>query len=375
MINKLKKKIYLSPPTLNGKEIKYLEKAINSNWIAPLGPYVDKFEKKICNYVGIKSSVALSSGTAALHLAMHILGVKKNDFVFCSDLTFVASANAIKYLQAKPVFIDSDFSSWNMCPKSLKKAFLKYKPKAVVVTDIYGQSADYKSISSICKENNTPIIEDAAESLGAEYSGKKCGYFGDMSALSFNGNKIITTSGGGMLLSNKKAYIAKAKKLSSQAREKKIYYDHKEIGYNYRLSNILAALGVAQFRTLDKSVAKKRKIFQNYKKLMKNVKSAEFMPEIQNGRSTNWLSVLLIKNKRFSDILNIIDFLNKKNIECRPIWKPMHLQPLYKKETFISNQSKPVSEYLFEHGLCLPSGLSLSKNNQELVIKYLKRKL
>ena len=224
-MNNQKKPIYLSPPQLNGEEINFIEDAINSNWIAPLGPHVDQFENEMADYIGMDYATALSSGTAALHLALKIIGVKSGDYVFCSDLTFVATVNAIKYLNAKPVFIDSEESSWNMCPKSLDIAFKKHKPKAIIVTDIYGQSADYNSISEICKNYKTPIIEDAAESLGGEYNDRKCGSFGEISILSFNGNKIITTSGGGMLLSNNKDYITEAKKLASQSREDVIHYE------------------------------------------------------------------------------------------------------------------------------------------------------
>ena len=366
-MQKFSDKIFLSPPVLCGDEIKYISKAIESNWIAPAGPHVEDFEEKMKKYLNRSYATALSSGTAALHLALRALNVKKGDIVFCSDLTFVASPNAINYIGAQPVFIDSDLLSWNMCAKSLDKAFKTYLPKAVIVTDIYGQSANYKDLEYICGKYRVPIIEDSAESLGAEYNKKKCGSFGEISILSFNGNKIITTSGGGMILSNNEDHINKAKKLSSQARENKLHYEHIELGYNYRMSNILAALGLAQLNSLDNYVNKTRKIFQTYKKNLKSVNEIEFMPEIKGGRSTNWLSVFLLKEKSYKEIKNLIIYLNRNNVECRPIWKPMHMQPLYAKADFFSINKKSVSEYLFENGICLPSGCNLKKEDQSLI--------
>jgi len=250
-----------------------------------------------------------------------------------------------------------------MCPKSLEKAFAFHCPKAVIVTDIYGQSANYSLIAKICKKNNVPIIEDAAESLGATYKNKKCGSFGDLSILSFNGNKIITTSGGGMLLSNDENLIKKAKKLSNQAKEDTIYYQHNEIGYNYRLSNVLAALGRAQFNSLDNFVRKKRKIFKNYKSLFCKQKFIQFMPEIEKGVSTNWLSVILV-NRQKIDIMKIIAEIIDNNIEVRPLWKPMHMQPIFKNNLYYKFETSSVSKTLFYHGICLPSGLSLKLDNQ-----------
>ena len=365
------KKIYLSPPHLSGEEISYINNAIDSNWIAPLGPDVDQFENEVAEYLGIEYSTALSSGTAALHLALKIIGVKSGDHVFCSDLTFVATVNAIKYLDAKPVFIDSEKLSWNMCPKSLEMAFREYSPKAIIVTDLYGQSADYNSITKICANYQTPIIEDAAESLGAEYNGRKCGSFGDMAILSFNGNKIITTSGGGMLLSNNKAYINEARKLASQSREKAIHYEHTQIGYNYRMSNILAALGRAQLKSLDNYVDKRRNIYKYYKNNLKKFDDIKFMPEIKDGKSSRWLSVILLRNKTYNKIEKLVRIFEKKNIETRPIWKPMHLQPLYSDTPFYYNSSNPISKNLFEHGMCLPSGSSLTKNDMDKIIDIL----
>ena len=371
MINTPHKKIYLSPPHLNGEEIDFIKNAIDSNWIAPLGPHVDAFESEVADYVGVKQAAALSSGTAALHLALEMLGVQKGDHVFCSDLTFVASANAIRYLNAIPVFIDAEPTSWNMSPSALEKAFESVLPKAVIVTDIYGQSADYKLIAEICDKHQTPIIEDAAESLGAEYNRKKCGSFGEMAILSFNGNKIITTSGGGMLLADRSEFVLKAKKLSTQSREEALHYEHAQVGYNYRLSNILAALGRAQLKSLDQYVEKRREIFNYYYNNLKNIEGIKFMPEIENGKSTRWLSVVLMENINHDKIEDIIRSFSEENIEVRPIWKPMHLQPAFKGAAFYYNGQKPISAGLFEHGLCLPSGSDLSKNDLNRIIELL----
>ena len=363
-----KNKIYLSPPHMSGEEFKLIEDAINSNWIAPLGPHVDEFEKEISTYLGVKDAAALSSGTAALHLSLKILGVKKDDFVFCSDLTFVASANAISYLSAIPIFIDSEKKSWNMCPESLEKAFKKYSPKAVIVTDIYGQSANYYEIVQICEKHSVPIIEDAAESLGASFGKNKCGSFGEMAIISFNGNKIITTSGGGMLLSNNQDYIKKARKLASQAKEDYLHYEHVELGYNYRMSNIIAAIGRAQLKVLDKYVKIRRSIFNNYKaNLIKN-KNIYFMPELDGSYSTRWLTVLQMNKNSKISANSLINHLISKNIEARPVWKPMHLQPLYMKNEFIKIQNNSISKNLFDNGLCLPSGSSLNREDQIKVI-------
>ncbi|MDD9880030.1 MAG: aminotransferase class I/II-fold pyridoxal phosphate-dependent enzyme [Candidatus Marinimicrobia bacterium] len=363
------KKIYLSPPHMTGEEKPYVIDAIDSNWIAPLGPHVDAFEKEVANYIGVDHAAALSSGTAALHLALQIIGVEKGDTVFCSDLTFVASPNAIRYLDANPIFIDAEESTWNMCPKSLELAFKKHKPKAVVITDLYGQSADYTSLKTICDRFNTPIIEDAAESLGASYINQKCGSFGEMAILSFNGNKIITTSGGGMLLSNHSKYIEQAKKLSTQAREPEIHYEHEELGYNYRMSNIIAAIGRAQLKQLDNYVGKRRKIYNYYKAELSHIPHIQWMPEAKGSRSSRWLSILTLPSN--SEVLknDIINKFAEENIEARPVWKPMHLQPLYQSNDFFSvNNNGPVSKNLFNRGICLPSGSSLSEKEQSRIV-------
>ena len=365
-------KIYLSPPHMSGEELRLIKDAIKSNWIAPLGPQVDKFEKEMSTYLGVKDAAALSSGTAALHLSLNILGVKKNDYVFCSDLTFVASANAISYLGAIPIFIDSEEKSWNMCPESLEEAFKNFLPKAVIVTDLYGQSADYYEILNICNRYNVPIIEDAAESLGASYGEKKCGSFGEMAIVSFNGNKIITTSGGGMLLSNNQEYIKKARKLASQAKEDYLHYEHIELGYNYRMSNVIAAIGIAQLKVLDKYVKLRRKIFNFYKESLIENQNINFMPEPEGSFSTRWLTVLQINQNSKFLANSLIDHLINKNIEARPVWKPMHLQPLYKNNIFVKIQDKSISKKLFENGLCLPSGSNLSAKDQIQVVEEIK---
>ena len=370
-----KKRIYLSPPHLSGEEISYIKDAIDSNWIAPLGPDVDQFENEVAEYIGIDYATALSSGTAALHLALKIIGVKSGDHVFCSDLTFVATVNAINYLNAKPIFIDSEKLSWNMCPQSLEMAFEEYSPKAIIVTNLYGQSANYNAISAICKNYQTPIIEDAAESLGAEYNGRKCGSFGDMSILSFNGNKIITTSGGGMLLSNNEVYITEARKLSSQSREEAIHYEHTQVGYNYRMSNILAALGRAQLKSLNSYVDKRRKIFKYYYSKLKDIDNITFMPEIKHGKSSRWLSVILLKKMKYDNIVKIIKVFEKESIETRPIWKPMHLQPVFSGTPFYHYSLNPLSKKLFEHGLCLPSGSGMTKDDLDKIISILIKKI
>ena len=367
------KRIYLSPPHMSGDEINYVKDAIQSNWVAPIGPHVDQFEDEMAKYIGVNHAVALSSGTAALHLALKIVGVKEGDLVFCSDLTFVASGNAICYLGAIPVFIDSEDSSWNMCPQSLEWALKNNSPKAVIVTDIYGQSANYEMILNICEKFKIPIIEDAAESLGAVYKGQKCGSFGEMAIFSFNGNKIITTSGGGMLLSNNAEYIERARKLASQARESVVHYEHLELGYNYRMSNIIAAIGRAQLKSLDSFIEKRKRIFSRYKKELNSIKGVSFMPEINHGSSTRWLSIMMVNDPVGKKINSIIHHLEKKNIEARPVWKPMHLQPLYHNNKFFSiNDQHSISEQLYKNGLCLPSGSSLTEADQSRVVAIIK---
>jgi len=343
--------------------------AFDSNWIAPLGPQVDQFEAEMAEYIGVKSAAALSSGTAALHLALKVLGLKAGDKVLCSSLTFAASANAIRYENCIPVFIDSDLGTWNLDVGLLEEAILKHNPKALIAVDLYGQSCDYDAIREICRKHDVAIIEDSAEALGAEYRGQKCGAFGDISVFSFNGNKIITTSGGGMLLSDNEEYVKKARFLSTQAREPEIHYEHKELGYNYRMSNLLAAVGRGQLQVIDDRVNSRRKIFLRYQEALGKVEGIEFMPEAPGYRSNRWLTTLTVDSKIAGVTrTDIIDVLASENIESRPVWKPMHLQPLYKNFNYISKDGLDVCGRLFEYGLCLPSGSDLSESDQGRVI-------
>ena len=345
---------------------------LKSNWIAPLGPYVDQFEQDTAKYVGVNSATALSSGTAALHLSLKILNVKNGDIVLCPSFTFAASANVILYENATPVFIDADQKSWTIDVSSLEYAMNKYKPKALIAVDIYGQSCDYDTITDLCNKYNVLVIEDAAEALGSKYKDRKCGSFGEMGILSFNGNKIITTSGGGMILSNNEDYIKKARFLSTQAREPELHYEHKELGYNYRLSNLLASLGTGQLEKIDKYVKRRIEIFTRYQKAFKDVEGITFMKEANYCKMNRWLTALVIDERKLgTSSKKIIKYLEENNIESRPLWKPMHLQPLYKKYDFISKNDKDISKFLFENGLCLPSGSNLSNQEQNRIINII----
>jgi len=343
-------KIFLSPPHMSGKEQKYIDEVFKSNYIAPTGEFVTKFEDSIKEYSGVKYSLALSSATAGLHLALRVLGVGEGDIVLTSSFTFIGSVNCILYQGATPIFIDSD-SSWNLSPKLLKKAIkeLPQKPKVLIVTHLYGQLAKIEEIASICKENNIYLIEDSAESLGATYKNRQSGSFGDLGVYSFNGNKILTTSGGGMLISNNREWIEKAKFLSTQAKEPFLHYEHKEYGYNYRLSNVLASIGVAQMEVLNLRVTQKRDIFNFYKKELSDISEILFMPEIENSRGNRWLTTLLFHK---TNPIKVIEALEKESIESRPLWKPMHIQPLFKgSKSFVDG----TSEDMFNRGICLPS--------------------
>ena len=366
-------KILLSSPHMGGTELDYINDAFNKNWIAPLGENVNNFESSVKQYTGSKAALALSSGTAAIHLALIEAEVKEDDIVFCSSLTFSASANPIIYQKATPVFIDSEEDTWNMCPKALKKAFEKYeslgkKVKAVVAVNLYGQSAKYDEIVEICQKHDAILVEDAAESLGSEYLGKKSGTFGDFGIFSFNGNKIITTSGGGMLISNDEEKIKHALFLSTQAREKALHYQHEKIGYNYRLSNISAGIGIGQMEVLDDRVNRRREIFNIYKESLKDIEGVNFQPEIDNSKSNRWLTALTIDS---IDTYDLINYLGQHNIEARPVWKPMHLQPVFKDYDYIS-LNEDVSKGLFERGICLPSGSNLTNEEIYLVCNTIK---
>jgi dTDP-4-amino-4,6-dideoxygalactose transaminase len=336
-------RIYLSAPDQAGTEGAMVQEAITSNWIAPLGPHVDAFEAEMCKRIGLEHAVALCSGTAGLHLALKVIGVGAGDEVWCSSLTFAASANAIAYVGATPVFVDSDRRSWNIDVQLLTDsldaaAALRRLPKAVIIVDLYGQSADMTPIMAVCRRHGVIVIEDAAEALGATYRGRPAGSFGDLSVLSFNGNKIITTSGGGMLLSNRKSWIDHARHLATQAREPVRHYEHKEIGYNYRLSNLLAAVGRAQLADLDRRVAKRRAIFARYQKELA-LPGWSFMPEADYGTCTFWLSCATINTKEFGASRDaVIDHLATFNVEARPVWKPLHLQPVFASAARLRNR-------------------------------------
>ena len=366
-------KIYLSSPHMGGYEMDYVNEAFETNWIAPLGKNVNLFEEEMSSYIGTKTGAALCAGTAAIHLAIKAAGVKKGDVVFCSSLTFSASANPIIYEGATPVFIDSSIADWNMDPEALKKAFEKYPQCKVVVTvDLYGQSCRYDEIKAICTQHGAVIIEDSAEALGTVYKGKKCGSLTEFGILSFNGNKIITTSGGGMLMSNDEEKIAKVRFWSTQSRENERHYQHNEIGYNYRMSNICAGIGRGQLKVLDQRVAKKREIYNTYKDGFKDISHISMAPETKDCISNHWLSCIILNENSPVKPLDIIIALEKENIECRPIWKPMHTQPVFKDCDFISALDKPVSEDIFERGLCLPSDTKMTPDQQQRVIELIK---
>jgi dTDP-4-amino-4,6-dideoxygalactose transaminase len=357
------KRIFLSPPHMGGMELDFVHEAFASNYIAPVGSQVDCFEREFASLVGAKHAAAVSSGTAALHLALRYVGVGQGDEVVCSTFTFVASANAIKYQGAVPVFIDSDEKTWNMDPVLLADFFGKRRqqgrlPRAVVLVHIYGQPADIDKIAELCAKYGVALIEDAAEALGAEYKGKSPGTFGRVGIFSFNGNKIITTSGGGMLISDDEALVTKVRFWATQARDQAVHYEHSELGYNYRMSNVLAAIGRGQLQVLSDRVNAKRRIFEAYVKALVDLPGVAFMPEPEHCRATRWLTCLTIDPAESGiERDSILKALDENNIESRPAWKPMHLQPLYKECEMVGGT---VSEKLFAHGICLPSGTAMS---------------
>lgn len=373
------KRIYLASPHIGGMEQKFVQEAFDTNWVAPLGPNVNNFEKEVAEYVGAKDAAALVSGTSAIHLALKALGMKSGDRVFCTSLTFAASCNPIMYENGEPVFIDSEPESWNMSPIALEKAFIKAKeenkmPIAVIVVHLYGQSADMDKIMDICEKYNTPIIEDAAESLGATYKGKQTGTFGKFGIFSFNGNKIITTSGGGMLVSDDSERIAKARFWSTQARDNARHYEHTELGYNYRMSNITAGIGRGQLRVLDERIAQKKHIFERYAEAFKDSKDIEMMPICEYGEPNYWLSCMTLKEGSKVKPLDIILALEEMNIESRPIWKPMHIQPYYSEFNFFNHNDEEISvgEDIFNRGVCLPSDTKMSEEEIDKVINIIK---
>lgn len=363
------KRIHLSSTHMSdeGYELQYIHEAFDTNWVAPLGANVDGFENELAEYVGIGCAAALVSGTAAIHMALKAVGVGKGDIVFCQSLTFSATANPIIYQGAIPVFIDSDYETWNMCPIALEKAFERYSPKAVVVVHLYGLSADMDRIIEICKKHNVPLIEDAAESLGTTYKGRYTGTLGDYGIFSFNGNKIITTSGGGMLVSNNEECIKKVRFWATQSRDPAPHYQHSELGYNYRMSNIVAGIGRGQLKVLNKRIEKKKYIFEYYKNALSDIDEIEFMPINDWNEPNYWLSCLLLNGKVRPEDVRMA--LEAENIESRPIWKPMHIQPFFKNCDFIGGH---ISNKIFENGLCLPSDTKMTEEDLHRVVATIK---
>ncbi|BBB90726.1 MAG TPA: aminotransferase class I/II-fold pyridoxal phosphate-dependent enzyme [Methylomusa anaerophila] len=373
-------RIYLSPPHMGEMEQQLVAEAFATNWIAPVGPHVNAFEAELAEYAGSGGAVALSSGTAAIHLALSLLNVGPGDTVFCSTLTFIASANPITYQGAIPVFIDSEPQTWNMSPAALKRAFKDAAeagklPKAVIVVDLYGQSADKDSLLAICNSYGVPMLEDSAEALGATYKGKKAGTIGRFGVYSFNGNKIITTSGGGMLVSEDIASLEKARFWATQARDAARHYQHSEIGYNYRLSNVLAAIGRGQLRVLEDRIQAKHAVYNRYFEELSPMDGIEFMPEASYGRATRWLTVMVVDPAECGLTAAVImDALEKENIESRPVWKPMHRQPVFANHRYYPHtDGKSISDYLFQRGICLPSGTSMTAGDQARVINSIKK--
>lgn len=360
----MRDKIWLSPPHMGGEEQKFIQEAFKSNWIAPLGPNVDGFEYDLTNYTGTGHTAVLVSGTAAIHLALILLGIEPDDEVICSDFTFAATANPIRYLKATPVFIDSEEKTWNMDPELLEEAIRDRinrgkKPSAIILVHLYGMPAQMQQILDIAHSFEIPVIEDAAEGLGSRYKRKSVGTFGILGTLSFNGNKIITTSGGGALMSDRKELIQKARFLSTQARDDAPHYQHSHIGYNYRMSNIIAGIGRGQMKVLNKRVEQRRSNFEYYKSKLSAIEGISFLEEPEEMFSNRWLTTITVDPKKASGLTreDIRLALKSNNIESRPLWKPMHLQPVFKDFPFYGNGT---SEKLFMNGLCLPSGSDMT---------------
>jgi dTDP-4-amino-4,6-dideoxygalactose transaminase len=378
----LSQRIWLSSPNLGEEETLFVDEAFKTNWIAPLGPHVDAFESELADHVGVAHAAALSSGTAAIHLGLVLLGVKTGDTVFCSSLTFVASCNPILYCGARPIFIDAEPETWNMSPAALERAFEWAKrenrmPRCVILVNLYGQSADMDALLPICERYGVPVLEDAAESLGAHYKGKSSGTFGRIAVYSFNGNKIITTSGGGMLVADDPDLVARARKLSTQAREPAPHYEHSEIGFNYRMSNVLAGIGRGQLRVLKQRVAQRRRVFERYALALADLPQMRWMPEPEGYSSTRWLSCFTLEGKEANHhCQQVMKALERHLIEARPVWKPMHLQPLYKDVPYFQHDvANDVAAGLFQAGICLPSGSNLSEDQQDRVIDHLRHAL
>lgn len=368
----MKKKIYLASPHMSKEEYekKFIDDAFTSNWIAPAGKNIDSFEVELCKKVGIKYGTALSSGTAAIHMALKASNVQEGDIVICQSLTFAATANPIIYEKAIPVFVDSDFETWNMSPKYLEVALKKYpNAKAVIVVHLYGMSANMDEIKKICKKYDVKLIEDAAESLGTTYKGNHTGTIGDFGIYSFNGNKIITTSGGGFIVSNDFQKIEKVKFWSTQSKDNARHYEHSELGYNYRMSNVLAGIGRGQLKVLDRRIEKKKYIFNYYKKHLSEIENISFMPINSWNKPNYWISCIVLEGKIKPN--EIVDYLEKKGIESRPIWKPMHIQPFYKKYDFIG---EGISETIFNKGVCLPSDTKMNEFDLSLIVNLIQKK-
>ena len=365
----MNKRNFLSAPHMSGNELKYIEKVFESNYIAPLGEYVNKFEDSIKNYTKSEKALAVTSGTAAIHLALRVLGITKDDDVLASTFTFIGSVNAILYQGANPVFIDSDDETWNLSAKLLNKYLCECekKPKALIVTHLYGMCADIEKIADICRLHGVYLIEDAAESLGAIFKGKHTGTFGEFGVFSFNGNKIITTSGGGMLVSDDEEKIKKVRFWSTQSRDVARHYQHSELGFNYRMSNVVAGIGRGQLKVLDQRVAKKKYIFEFYKRELGQLEGVEFMPINDWNDPNYWLSVMTLKGTVRP--LDVMEALEKENIESRPVWKPMHMQPFFAEYDYVGGD---VSEKLFEYGVCLPSDTKMTDEDLERICGIIK---
>ena len=375
----LSQRIWLSSPHLGDEETAFVEEAFKTNWIAPMGPHVNAFETELASHVGVGYAAATSSGTAAIHLGLLLLGVKSGDTVFCSSLTFVGSCNPILYCGARPVFIDSEPSTWNMSPTALAQAFEWAKrdnclPACVILVNLYGQSADMDALLPICERYGVPVLEDAAESLGASYKGKSSGAFGRIAVYSFNGNKIITTSGGGMLIADDPDLVVRARKLATQAREPAAHYEHIEMGFNYRMSNVLAGIGRGQLRVLNQRVLQRRRVFERYKEAFADLPQIQWMPEPDGYHSTRWLTCFTLTGADATQkCRQVMMALERHLIEARPVWKPMHLQPLFNGAPYFAhNPDTDVSAQLFHAGICLPSGSNLSQVDQDRVINHLR---
>jgi dTDP-4-amino-4,6-dideoxygalactose transaminase len=371
---KLDKRILLSIPHMSGEEQEYINQAFDTNWLAPLGPNVDAFEREISDYVGGSHVAVVNTGTSAIHLALILLNVARGDVVFCQSFTFVATANPILYQGATPVFIDSDADTWNMSPVALKKALLFHKkketlPKAIVIVHLYGRCANMESIMNICDEFEVPVIEDAAESFGAFYQGRHSGTIGKLGIFSFNGNKIITTSGGGAIVSDDKKMIEKARFLSTQSKEPVSHYEHNEVGYNYRMSNVLAGIGRGQLKVINNRVRQRRDVQQRYKTNLSSIDAIEWIPETEGDYSNCWLSVFSINPRKTNKTASmLISYLNDNEIEARFVWKPLHMQLLFSDCDFFSENEQSLCSYLFETSVCLPSSSNMTPENQKIVV-------